>query len=214
MGTAIIQAAGEVVSVVHGVESLLGGSSGRYGNTAYKQAEAARAGAYALGVQHGSVTAGRFLVWLKAHHTADSAQQIFNSLIGQISSLPTWQQAVAAGGLQDTPGGNGGLRILLDAGIRYNVPYMGYDTDSVPASGVPNPDPASATTVAMLKGLVPAGEVPQPPAGSGPLSSSPSGSGTALGTAAAGSSSSVGEFVVVVVLAVVGVVVAMGHHRG
>ena len=177
---------GAVASAVTGVEGLLssihnifGGGSG-YGTPAGEGAERSRADSYLIGIAHGSVEAGQYLIGQHQSDTSSFAQSYTSQILAAAqSNYPqVMQQASQAGALHDTENGYNGLLILSQLGVHYSETYAGYSTGNASA-----PTGATAALVQQLAAL------PQLGTSTIPGTSIPSGTATgALGGAISGAS--------------------------
>lgn len=141
---------GAVVGEIGNLVAGLFGGTGKYGTVQSEGAEQARIDAAVLGIEHGSVQAGQFLLGQHQSDTSKYAQaQTTAALNTMQTAYPATMAAAAAAGPQfDTADGVGVMTILVNLGLPFKDQYAGYDTTST------NPgSPAAMALAAKLRAL-------------------------------------------------------------
>jgi hypothetical protein len=114
----------EITSLASG---LFGGGGG-----ATDAARKARVDSYVLGVQHGSVLAGRYLLSGLSTQGAHAEHALYVNAVNMLNGDPVtaaiMQQAQTAGPVPDEGDGRGGLEVLAQLGIPFNEPGAGHNT--------------------------------------------------------------------------------------
>ena len=126
-----------VESIISGLTSLFGGAS-RFNSAPYEGAQTSIINTYLLGIAHGSVKAGQFLLAANQYDTSAFSKTYDGQALSEAQQA--WplvmQQAAQAGAMKDTQDGYGGLLILSQLNVGYTNQWAGYNNNTgAPPSG-------------------------------------------------------------------------------